>query len=80
MAWHQGLHDPIPNFQLTLNSDTDEKPKVTWGDVKSLVSAAQQQLLRSHQEPTPDNLLVAEPPGTGQGLPPLPPWTYPRTP
>uniref|UniRef100_A0A8C8S2T3 Uncharacterized protein n=1 Tax=Pelusios castaneus TaxID=367368 RepID=A0A8C8S2T3_9SAUR len=32
---------------------------ITWGDVKSLVSAAQRQLLRNHQEPTPDNLLIA---------------------
>uniref|UniRef100_A0A8C8VM43 Uncharacterized protein n=1 Tax=Pelusios castaneus TaxID=367368 RepID=A0A8C8VM43_9SAUR len=58
---------------LTLIPVSSGLRPITWGDVKSLVSAAQQQLLRNHQEPTPDNLLLAvfaHSPSNGSSSPP----------
>ncbi|CAM4605202.1 unnamed protein product [Caretta caretta] len=75
MAWHQGLSNPIPEFQLTLEetalppelTTTGRKRRrrsvpsqpVTWGAVKALVAAAQQRLAADQQPETPETLFVA---------------------
>ncbi|XP_074976682.1 uncharacterized protein LOC142069453 isoform X2 [Caretta caretta] len=75
MAWHQGLSNPIPEFQLTLE-ETALPPEsttmgrkrrrrsvpsqpVTWGAVKALVAAAQRRLAADQQPETPETLFVA---------------------
>ncbi|XP_073184458.1 uncharacterized protein [Lepidochelys kempii] len=75
MAWHQGLSNPIPEFQLTLE-ETALPPEsttagrkqrrrsvpsqpVTWGAVKALVAAAQRKLAADQQPETPKTLFVA---------------------
>ncbi|XP_048726152.1 uncharacterized protein LOC125645118 isoform X2 [Caretta caretta] len=74
MAWHQGLSNPIPEFQLTLetalppeSTTTGRKRRrrsvpsqpVTWGAVKALVAAAQRRLAADQQPETPETLFVA---------------------
>ncbi|XP_074986999.1 uncharacterized protein LOC142072805 isoform X2 [Caretta caretta] len=75
MAWHQGLTNPIPEFQLTLeetalppeSTTTGRKRKrrsvpnrpLTWGAVKALVAAAQRRLAADQQPETPETLFVA---------------------
>ncbi|CAM4595167.1 unnamed protein product [Lepidochelys kempii] len=75
MAWHQGLSNPIPEFQLTLeetalppeSTTTGQKRRrrsvpnwpMTWGAVKALVAAAQQRLAADQQPETPETLFVA---------------------
>nr|XP_048707329.1 uncharacterized protein LOC125637182 [Caretta caretta] len=75
MAWHQGLSNPIPEFQLTLeetalppeSTTTGWKRRrrsvpsqpVTWGAVKALVAAAQRRLAADQQPETPETLFVA---------------------
>ncbi|XP_048700863.2 uncharacterized protein LOC125634328 isoform X3 [Caretta caretta] len=75
MAWHQGLSNPIPEFQLTLEETTlppestmtGRKRRrrsvpnrpVTWGAVKALVAAAQRRLAADQQPETPETLFVA---------------------
>ncbi|XP_074982994.1 uncharacterized protein LOC125629380 isoform X1 [Caretta caretta] len=75
MAWHQGLSNPIPEFQLTLeetalppeSTTTGRKWRrrsvpsqpVTWGAVKALVAAAQRRLAADQQPETPETLFVA---------------------
>ncbi|XP_074981465.1 uncharacterized protein LOC142071070 [Caretta caretta] len=75
MAWHQGLSNPIPEFQLTLeetalpteSTTTGRKRRrrsvpnrpLTWGAVKALVAAAQQRLAADQQPETPETLFVA---------------------
>ncbi|XP_074985015.1 uncharacterized protein LOC142072242 [Caretta caretta] len=74
MAWHQGLSNPIPEFQLTLeetalppeSTTTGRKRRrrsvpsqpVTWGAVKALVAAAQRRLAADQQPETPETLFV----------------------
>ncbi|XP_073209994.1 uncharacterized protein [Lepidochelys kempii] len=75
MAWHQGLSNPIPEFQLTLE-ETALPPElttagrkrrrrsvpsqpVTWGAVKALVATAQRKLAADQQPETPKTLFVA---------------------
>ncbi|XP_073200005.1 uncharacterized protein [Lepidochelys kempii] len=75
MAWHQGLSNPIPEFQLTLEetalppeSTTAGRKRrrrsvpsqpVTWGAVKALVATAQRKLAADQQPETPKTLFVA---------------------
>nr|XP_048695623.1 uncharacterized protein LOC125632042 isoform X3 [Caretta caretta] len=75
MAWHQGLSNPIPEFQLTLeetalppeSTTTGRKRRrrsvpsqpMTWGAVKALVAAAQRRLAADQQPETPETLFVA---------------------
>ncbi|XP_074799581.1 uncharacterized protein LOC141981845 [Natator depressus] len=75
MAWRQGLSNPIPEFQLTLEENVvppgsttaGRKRKrrsvpsqpVTWGAVKALVAAAQRRLAANQQPETPETLFVA---------------------
>ncbi|CAM4688286.1 unnamed protein product [Lepidochelys olivacea] len=75
MAWHQGLSNPMPEFQLTLeetalppeSTRTGRKRRrrsvpnrpVTWGAVKALVAAAQRRLAADQQPETPETLFVA---------------------
>lgn len=80
MSWHQGLHNPISKFHLTLDEkDSTEpnddrpppkrrnttrkpqviRPPVTWGDIKSLTTSAQQLLTQRGLECTPENLVTA---------------------
>ncbi|XP_073191153.1 uncharacterized protein [Lepidochelys kempii] len=72
MAWHQGLSNPIPEFQLTLEetalppeSTTAGRKRrrrnvpsqpVTWGAVKALVATAQRKLAADQQPETPKTL------------------------
>ncbi|XP_073212015.1 uncharacterized protein [Lepidochelys kempii] len=75
MAWHQGLSNPIPEFQLTLE-ETALPPEsatagrkrrrrnvpsqpVTGGAVKALVATAQRKLAADQQPETPKTLFVA---------------------
>ncbi|XP_074807277.1 neuronal membrane glycoprotein M6-a isoform X1 [Natator depressus] len=74
MAWRQGLSNPIPEFQLTLEENVvppgsttaGRKRKrrsvpsqpVTWGAVKALVAAAQRRLAANQQPETPETLFV----------------------
>ncbi|XP_073206936.1 uncharacterized protein [Lepidochelys kempii] len=75
MAWHQGLSNPIPEFQLTLEetalppeSTTAGRKRrrrnvpsqpVTGGAVKALVATAQRKLAADQQPETPKTLFVA---------------------
>nr|XP_048718311.1 uncharacterized protein LOC125641839 [Caretta caretta] len=75
MAWHQGLSNPIPEFQLTLEENavppgstmagrrrkrrSVPSQPVTWGAVKALVAAAQRRLAANQQPETPETLFVA---------------------
>ncbi|XP_073209187.1 uncharacterized protein [Lepidochelys kempii] len=75
MAWHQGLSNPIPEFQLTLEetalppeSTTAGRKRrrrnipsqpVTWGAVKALVATAQRKLAADQQPETSKTLFVA---------------------
>ncbi|KAJ7303359.1 hypothetical protein JRQ81_012303 [Phrynocephalus forsythii] len=65
MAWHQEPKNPIPNFDIQLNTPKytprarQMRHKITWGDVKSLTTQAQLQLQQLQQEATPENLIAA---------------------
>uniref|UniRef100_A0A8C6XE57 Uncharacterized protein n=1 Tax=Naja naja TaxID=35670 RepID=A0A8C6XE57_NAJNA len=66
MVWHQGLHNPIPNFNLHLKTEVHlPKPKsecpppITWGQVKATTYQAQQQLNQASLPQTPENLVAA---------------------
>uniref|UniRef100_A0A452ITP9 Uncharacterized protein n=1 Tax=Gopherus agassizii TaxID=38772 RepID=A0A452ITP9_9SAUR len=68
MAWHQGLNNPIPDFNqlltttVTLSQErrrgTPNAP-VTWGQIKSLSQQAERLLEQQEKEKTPENLLTA---------------------
>uniref|UniRef100_A0A670ZD58 Uncharacterized protein n=1 Tax=Pseudonaja textilis TaxID=8673 RepID=A0A670ZD58_PSETE len=64
MAWHQGLHNPIPDFNLHLNTEVrlprSTRPQpITWGQVKSTTYQAQRQLQQASLPQTPENLVAA---------------------
>uniref|UniRef100_A0A8C6XBI1 Uncharacterized protein n=1 Tax=Naja naja TaxID=35670 RepID=A0A8C6XBI1_NAJNA len=66
MAWHQGLHNPIPNFNLHLKTEvrlpkpkSERAPPITWGQVKATTYQAQQQLNQASLPQTPENLVAA---------------------
>ncbi|XP_060550034.1 uncharacterized protein LOC117674936 isoform X2 [Pantherophis guttatus] len=64
MAWHQGLHNPIPNFNLNLKTEVHlpkhQRPlPITWRQVKATTYQAQQQLAQANLPQTPENLVAA---------------------
>uniref|UniRef100_A0A8C6X1P5 Rec21/ENK19 domain-containing protein n=1 Tax=Naja naja TaxID=35670 RepID=A0A8C6X1P5_NAJNA len=66
MVWHQGLHNPIPNFNLHLTTEvrlpkpkSERPPPMTWGQVKATTYQAQQQLNQASLQQTPENLVAA---------------------
>uniref|UniRef100_A0A670ZEI2 Uncharacterized protein n=1 Tax=Pseudonaja textilis TaxID=8673 RepID=A0A670ZEI2_PSETE len=64
MAWHQGLHNLIPDFNLHLNTEVQlqrlKRPQpITWGQVKSTTYQAQQELQQASLLQTPENLVAA---------------------
>uniref|UniRef100_A0A8C5S3D2 Uncharacterized protein n=1 Tax=Laticauda laticaudata TaxID=8630 RepID=A0A8C5S3D2_LATLA len=64
MAWHQSFHNPIPDFNLHLNTEVrlsrSKHPQpITWGQVKSTTYQAQQHLQQASLPQTPENLVAA---------------------
>uniref|UniRef100_A0A8C5RC78 Uncharacterized protein n=1 Tax=Laticauda laticaudata TaxID=8630 RepID=A0A8C5RC78_LATLA len=64
MAWHQGFHNLIPDFNLHLNMEvcllrSMRLQPITWGQVKSTTHQAQQQLQQASLSQTPENLVAA---------------------
>ncbi|XP_044845459.1 uncharacterized protein LOC123350792 [Mauremys mutica] len=70
MAWHQGLSNPIPDFNIHLYDEQGKvttgrqrggqrNAPVTWGQVKNLANQAEQLLEKTGQEKTAENYMMA---------------------
>lgn len=70
MAWHQGLSNPIPDFNIHLYDEQGKvttgrqrggqrNAPVTWGQVKNLANQAEQLLEKTSQEKTAENSMLA---------------------